>query len=243
MGSRPGPQVATTTRRRRTSALLPCLILAFVGACDRTNSATEPATTQLAPTPTQPPLVAPAITPELASPPLVAAAWSVRYDPTYVRIAYPGGDVAPDRGVCTDVVIRAFRSGGLDLQRAVHEDMRAHFRLYPQLWGATATDRNIDHRRVPNLRRWFERQGWEKPVTSEEGKYMAGDIVTWQLSTGVPHIGIVSDRRTRDGRPLVLHNIGQGTREEDALFAHALTGHYRPQTQYAQASVPDPQTR
>lgn len=153
---------------------------------------------------------------------------TLRYDPAYVRLPYPGGDVAEDRGVCTDVVIRALRAEGLDLQKAVHEDMRAHFALYPQRWGLRTPDRNIDHRRVPNLQVWFERQGWSLQVSRRAADYRPGDLVTWMLPGNLPHIGIVSDRRSRDGTALILHNIGRGTREEDILFAYAVTGHYRP---------------
>ncbi|QCW27453.1 DUF1287 domain-containing protein [Lysobacter enzymogenes] len=180
--------------------------------------------------------------PAKPSPPLVAAARAqvgvVRlYDPAYVRLGYPGGDVAPDRGVCTDVVIRALRVQGLDLQQRVHEDMRANFAAYPSLWRASATDRSIDHRRVPNLRRWFERQGWSLPVSADAADYRAGDVVTWDLSRGQTHIGIVSDRRSWDRRrPLILHNIARGTQEEDVLFAYAVTGRYRPQLPPAVAS-------
>lgn len=178
---------------------------------------------------------APSSEPAAPSPPLVAAARAqvgvVRlYDPAYVPLSYPGGDVAPDRGVCTDVVIRALRVQGLDLQRSVHEDMRANFAAYPALWRASSTDRSIDHRRVPNLRRWFERQGWSLPVSANAGDYRAGDVVTWDLGRGQTHIGIVSDRRSWDRqRPLILHNIARGTREEDVLFAYTVTGRYRPQ--------------
>ena len=178
---------------------------------------------------------APSAEPTQPSPPLVAAARAqvgvVRlYDPAYVQLSYPGGDVAPDRGVCTDVVIRALRVQGLDLQRSVHEDMRANFAAYPALWRATATDRSIDHRRVPNLRRWFERQGWSQPVSADAADYRAGDVVTWDLGRGQTHIGIVSDRRSWDRRrPLILHNIARGTQEEDVLFAYTVTGRYRPQ--------------
>jgi hypothetical protein len=140
---------------------------------------------------------------------------------------YPGGDVPQDRGVCTDVVIRALRSEGLDLQQVVHEDMRNHFTDYPALWGLRGPDRNIDHRRVPNLRRWFERQGWSLPASEHATDYLPGDLVTWRLDSGVPHIGIVSERRSTDGTPRIIHNIGQGTREDDILFDHTITGHYR----------------
>lgn len=154
---------------------------------------------------------------------------TVSYDPAYVRLSYPGGDVPASRGVCTDVVIRALRTQRIDLQQRVHEDMRAHFAKYPQTWGLRGPDRNIDHRRVPNLQTWFDRQGWSLPATSRAADYRAGDLVTWMLPGNLPHIGIVSDRRTTaGGTPLIIHNIGRGTREEDILFDHKITGHYRP---------------
>lgn len=151
------------------------------------------------------------------------------YDPSYVSLAYPGGDVPADRGVCSDVVVRALRAAGLDLQKAVHDDMRGNFAAYLAIWGLKRADPNIDHRRVPNLARWFERQGTAKPVTRQASDYRPGDIVAWRLVNGLAHIGVVSDRRASDGsgRHLVIHNIGQGTREEDVLFAWRQTGHYR----------------
>jgi uncharacterized protein YijF (DUF1287 family) len=151
---------------------------------------------------------------------------TVRYDAAYARLDYPSGDVPADRGVCTDVVIRAFRALGVDLQQRVHQDMRRHFAAYPALWGLKAPDRNIDHRRVPNLAAYFTRQGTKLPATSDPDDYLPGDIVTWSVPPGLPHIGLISDRRS-DGRPLVVHNIGAGTRVEDALFAFPITGHWR----------------
>lgn len=168
------------------------------------------------------------------SPPLVAAArrqvgQTVRYDPAYTVLDYPGGDVALDRGVCTDVIVRALRSQGLDLQQRIHEDMRGHFSAYPPLWGLSRPDRNIDHRRVPNLMRWLERQGWQPPISTRPTDFAAGDIVAWKLSgSGLLHVGIVSDRQRHDGTPLILHNIARGAQEEDLLFQHAIIGHYRP---------------
>jgi uncharacterized protein len=151
------------------------------------------------------------------------------YDPAYVELGYPGGDVAADRGVCTDVIVRALRASGLDLQHSIHQDMRGNFAAYPQQWGLKRPNRSIDHRRVPNQMRWFQRQGWSLPITARAADYRAGDIVAWKLAgSGLLHIGIVSDRRTRDGVPLILHNIGRGTQEEDLLFAHTIIGHYRP---------------
>lgn len=154
---------------------------------------------------------------------------TVGYDPAYTRIAYPGGDVPESRGVCTDVVIRALRSQRIDLQQRVHEDMRAHFATYPQKWGLRGPDSNIDHRRVPNLQTWFARQGWSVAVSDRAEDYRAGDLVTWMLPGNLPHIGIVSERKTLlRGVPLIIHNIGRGAREEDILFDHKITGHYRP---------------
>lgn len=149
------------------------------------------------------------------------------YDPAYVAIAYPGGDVPDDRGVCTDVVIRAYRSLGIDLQVEVHEDMKANFARYPKLWGLDRTDRNIDHRRVPNLETFFQRQGAALPVSEHAAAYRPGDLVTWRLPGNLPHIGIVSDRVSADGTPLILHNIGAGTVEDDILFSYPVSAHFR----------------
>jgi len=167
-------------------------------------------------------------------PDLIAAARAqvgvtVLYDPSYQSLGFPGGDVAPDRGVCTDVVIRALRSGwGIDLQLAVHHDMQAHFAAYPAWWGLSRTDRNIDHRRVPNLQTLFTRAGAAQAVSARAEDYLPGDVVTWLLPGDLAHIGIVSDQRSSDGlRPLVLHNIGAGAQEEDRLFDFPITGHYR----------------
>ena len=152
-----------------------------------------------------------------------------RYDPAYVGLDYPGGDVPMDRGVCTDVVVRALRTQGLDLQQVIHEDMRAHFQDYPQQWGLKRANPNIDHRRVPNQMRWFERQQWSRAISTQPDDYAAGDIVAWKLTgSGLLHIGIVSDRKSRDGVPLIVHNIGSGTQENDLLFKHTIIGHYRP---------------
>ena len=148
------------------------------------------------------------------------------YDGSYRRLAYPGGDAPLDRGVCTDVVVRAYRRLGIDLQRLVHEDMRRAWAAYPKLWGLTRPDRNIDHRRVPNLAIFFSRRGRSLPVTSAPQDYPPGHLVTWRLPSGVPHIGIVSDRRSEAGVPLVIHNIGRGAVEEDILLRFTVTGHY-----------------
>lgn len=153
---------------------------------------------------------------------------TVHYDPAYVRLAYPGGDVPVERGVCTDVVVRALRAVGVDLQRLVHEDMKSAFAAYPPLWKLRGTDRNIDHRRVPNLERFFTRKGKSVAVSTQASDYLPGDIVSWRLPNGLAHIGVVSSRRSADGlRPLAVHNIGLGAREEDVLFAWRQVGHYR----------------
>jgi uncharacterized protein YijF (DUF1287 family) len=152
---------------------------------------------------------------------------TVRYDSSYVKLPYPNGDVPLDRGVCSDVVIRAYRQAGVDLQALVHEDMLKAWGAYPRLWGLSRPDTNIDHRRVPNLVVFFSRHGEVLTRSREAAAFRAGDIVTWQLPSGVPHIGIVSDKVSRWGAPLVIHNIGAGAVEEDALFVFKLTGHYR----------------
>lgn len=151
------------------------------------------------------------------------------YDPGYVQIAYPGGDVPRDRGVCTDVVIRAYRDGlNIDLQKLVHEDMRKNFAVYPANWGLKRPDRNIDHRRVPNLMTFFRRKGVDLPVTEDAFSYLAGDLVTMMLPGNLPHIAIVSDKTAEGGeRPLLIHNIGRGTQEEDVFSAFRHTGHFR----------------
>ncbi|MEJ2155140.1 MAG: DUF1287 domain-containing protein [Desulfobacteraceae bacterium] len=153
---------------------------------------------------------------------------SVVYDGRYVTIAYPMGDVPNDRGVCTDVIIRAYRKVGIDLQVEVHRDMKANFQHYPKIWRLTGPDSNIDHRRVPNLQVFFQRKGKQLPVSDRAEAYRPGDLVTWMLPGNLPHIGIVVDRKSRDGkRFMIVHNIGRGPRMEDGLFDFPITGHYR----------------
>ena len=164
---------------------------------------------------------------------LVSAARSqigvtVRYVPSYQKLAYPNGDVPREQGVCVDVVIRAMRDAKRgDLQQLVHEDMKAHFDAYPKNWGLKTTDRNIDHRRVPNLQCFFKRKGWALSVTKKASDYQPGDFVTCLVAGRLPHIMVVSDRKATDGTPLVIHNIGSGTQEENRLFVYPLTGHFR----------------
>ena len=146
------------------------------------------------------------------------------YDPAYTQLKYPMGDVPLVKGVCTDVVIRALRHQGIDLQQRIHEDMKANFKHYPQKWGLKGTDKNIDHRRVPNIMTYFQRQAY----AVKDQNYRAGDIVTWDLGKGLVHIGIVSDKTTLISKtPLIIHNIGQGTQENDILHQYKITGHYR----------------
>ncbi|NNJ90908.1 MAG: DUF1287 domain-containing protein [Gammaproteobacteria bacterium] len=155
---------------------------------------------------------------------------NVRYDGSYLAISYPGGDVPDDIGVCTDVVIRSYRRLGIDLQKLVHEDMLSSFDDYPsrRIWGLERTDSNIDHRRVPNLQRFFSRHGRSLEVSSRSDNYLPGDLVTWMLPGNLPHIGIVTDRKFSDGQtPLIVHNIGAGPKLENILFRYEITGHYR----------------
>jgi len=159
---------------------------------------------------------------------IAQAGVTTSYDPSYVAIAYPGGDVPEQTGVCSDVVVRAFRKAGLDLQKEVHEDMKAARSDYPTKWGATSLDANIDHRRVLNLMAYFRRQGKSLPVSYSATDYQPGDIVAWDLTSGIDHIGIVTNMLSDSGdRYLIVHNIGAGTRVEDVLFDWTIKGHYR----------------
>lgn len=153
---------------------------------------------------------------------------TVAYIPAYVVLPYPGGDVPLAGGVCTDVVIRAFRKAGIDLQKAVHEDMQRAFSNYPRLWNLARPDPNIDHRRVPNLMTFFKRRGKALPVTHDPADYQPGDIVAWRIPDGRPHIGLVAPEPGSDpARRQIIHNIGQGARREDRLFDFEIIGHYR----------------
>jgi len=210
------------------------VILLLVGLAGLANCSTktqDKATTKPASQPaTRSTSDAPAVDAEHA---IVAAARNqigktLSYDPSYTTLSYPNGDVPIEKGVCTDVVIRALRSAlRMDLQRLVHEDMKVAFDKYPQQWGLKSPDSNIDHRRVPNLRRFFERQGWSLPVTQKNEDYLPGDLVTCTVAGKLPHIMVVSGRKSIDGMPLVIHNIGRGVQEEPRLFEFPLTGHYR----------------
>ena len=164
----------------------------------------------------------------LADSTLVLTKQRVRYDPSYVQIPYPYGDVPANTGVCTDVIIRAYRKMGIDLQKVVHEDMKANFDKYPKNWGLRAPNTNIDHRRVPNLMTFFSRHGTVKKKTTDPQDYLPGDIVCWDLEKGIKHIGIVVNKKSADGkRYMIVHNIGGGQVLEDCLFLFTIIGHYR----------------
>lgn len=151
----------------------------------------------------------------------------VVYDPSYYSISYPNGDVPKGKGVCTDVIIRAYRKLNIDLQKEVHEDMKANFNSYPKIWGLKTTDKNIDHRRVPNLMVFFEKFGESKVISKNPEDYQPGDIVCWNLGGATSHIGLVSNKKSNDGvRYLIVHNIGSGQVLEDCLFSYKIIGHY-----------------
>jgi len=152
----------------------------------------------------------------------------VTYDPSYFSIKYPNGDVPSDKGVCTDVIIRAYRKLDIDLQKEVHVDMKTNFSKYPKIWGLKTTDKNIDHRRVPNLMTYFKRKDASKAITKNANDYKPGDIVAWNLGGAITHIGIVVNKKSSDGlRHLIVHNIGAGQVLEDCLFKFKIIGHYR----------------
>jgi len=172
-------------------------------------------------------------TPAFADEALVAAAQdrlkqSITFNGAYLELDYPGGDVPANIGVCTDVIIRSYRAAfGFDFQKAVHEDMKANFSAYPNNWGLRRTDRNIDHRRVPNLETYLKRQGASLGTSRKASDFKPGDIVSWRLGGSLPHIGIISDKKAADGTPLIIHNVGVGPQEEDVLFLYKMNGHFR----------------
>jgi|UniRef100_UPI0037842865 uncharacterized protein YijF (DUF1287 family) len=152
---------------------------------------------------------------------------TVRYEPAYVRLDYPNGDVPADTGVCTDEIVRSYRALGFDLQKLVHEDMKRAFAAYPKIWGLKSTDKNIDHRRVPNLQTFFKRRGASLPVTQNAADYKPGDLITCTVPPHLPHIAIVVPAPDGGTTPWIVHNIGQGPKCENRLFEFPLTGHYR----------------
>jgi len=154
----------------------------------------------------------------------------VTYDGSYLSISYPNGDIPENIGVCTDVIIRAYRKLGTDLQKLVHEDMAENFSLYPskRIWALNSTDKNIDHRRVPNLQTFFKRHGETLKISTNNADYSTGDIVTWLLPGNLPHIGMVVDQiNSKTGNPMIVHNIGLGPKLDDMIFDYKITGHYR----------------
>jgi len=153
---------------------------------------------------------------------------NVIYDPSYFSIDYPNGDIPKGKGVCTDVIIRAYRKLGIDLQKEVHEDMKKNFNLYPKIWGLNKTDKNIDHRRVPNLMTFFSRKGIVKSITKKPANYVPGDVICWNLGGAITHTGIVVHKKSKDNkRFLIVHNIGAGQVLQDCLFNFKIIGHYR----------------
>lgn len=152
---------------------------------------------------------------------------NVVYTPNYVSLKYPNGDVPAKTGVCSDVVIRAYRKLGIDLQKEVHEDMKANFSKYPTKWGLKKTDTNIDHRRVPNLEVFFERKGKKLEVSDNPNDYKTGEIVTWMINGKLPHIGIITHKKSIDGNPMIVHNVGSGQVAEDCLFSWEIVGHFK----------------
>jgi uncharacterized protein YijF (DUF1287 family) len=155
---------------------------------------------------------------------------NVIYTPDYVKLKYPNGDVPAKTGVCTDVIIRAYRKLNIDLQKEVHEDMAANFTKYPNLkkWGLKTTDKNIDHRRVPNLEVFFGRKGKTLSITQNANDYKTGEIVTWMIHDKLPHIGIITHLKSEDGkRNLIVHNVGNGQVLEDCLFSYTIVGHFQ----------------
>ena len=212
-----------------------CVLLLACGACGipRTDAPRKGQTgntsrTSPTPQPTVKPVYESPVLERLVAAAIERTTHEVEYDATYYKLDYPNGDVPAEKGVCTDEVIRSYRALGIDLQKEVHEDMQANFSRYPTKFGLTTTDTNIDHRRVPNLRVFFERKGKSLPVTDKATDYKPGDIVTWDLNVSQTHIGIVVDvPSATPGRYMILHNIGQGPEIEDVLFAWKITGHYR----------------
>jgi uncharacterized protein YijF (DUF1287 family) len=207
-----------------------CLLLLSAVSCQQSTPVGRLTAVAPAPSPVAKPLPA-SVSPQLKQ--FVEAAIeqskvTTGYDPSWVKIDYPNGDVPSDTGVCSDVIVRAFRKAGIDLQKEVHEDMTRAWSEYPRKWGARGTDTSIDHRRVLNLTTYFDRQRKSLPVTDERADYLPGDVVAWELSPGVEHIGVLTNLSSEpDKHYLIVHNIGAGARVEDVLLAWKIIGHYR----------------
>jgi uncharacterized protein len=221
--------VSTSDFTRRLLTLTACLLLASAGGCRQVRQAAIGGDVAVPVKTTKPlPTGASAQLKQLIAGAVAQSEITTGYDPAYVGIAYPNGDVAPETGVCSDVVVRAFRKAGIDLQKEVHEDMKVAWAEYPKKWGAAGTDSNIDHRRVLNLNTYFTRQRKSLPISMNRADYLPGDIVAWELSDGVEHIGMMTDRWSMpDEHCLVIHNIGAGAQFEDVLFNWKIIGHYR----------------
>lgn len=211
------------------TCLLACLHVYLLAGCQPFRS--SPRVVELSPPQLQAAIqVKPDSTPleKANSAAIEQTTYTKTYDPSYAKLGYPNGDVPKETGVCADVVVRAFRAGGIDLQKELHEDMAKSFSRYPKKWGARRPDKNIDHRRVPNLMTWFDRQGKAQPMTKEQKDYLPGDVVAWELGSGLLHIGMISKIKVEGAeRYAVVHNIGAGARLEDVLFAWKIIGHYR----------------
>lgn len=211
-------------------ALLFALAILGLASCQRQISLVTKTSTGIPEHPILKPLPenAPPQLKQLIDGAVAQAGVTTGYDPSYVSIGYPGGDVSPQTGVCSDVVIRSFRKAGVDLQKEVHEDMVSAWSEYPKRWGLTRPDANIDHRRVPNLMTYFKRNGIALPITNNSQDYLPGDVIAWDLGNGVDHIGIVTNIWSLDQqRCLIIHNIGAGARVEDVMFDWSIKGHYR----------------
>lgn len=152
---------------------------------------------------------------------------SIAYDPTYYKLTYPNGDIPSNKGVCTDVIIRSYRKLGIDLQKKVHEDMVKNFSIYPKKWGLKKPDTNIDHRRVPNLEVFFTRSGKKLKISQNKNDYKTGEIITWMINNKLPHIGIITHKKSSNGNPLIVQNVGGGQVLEDCLFNYAIVGHFK----------------
>jgi uncharacterized protein YijF (DUF1287 family) len=220
-----------TRKSNRGGRLAILLVLLAIVGCQRHSSSSGSSSEPRVPPRSNEWPLSPGASPQLK--PFLASAVeqtkiTTGYDPAYVKIDYPGGDVPPETGVCSDVIVRAFRKAGIDLQKEVHEDMNVAWSVYPRRWGNAGPDSNIDHRRVLNLMTFFQRKGKAQPMTANRHEYLPGDIVAWDLGGGVPHIGIVSNLAPESTKNfLIIHNIGAGTRAEDVLFNWKITGHYR----------------
>ena len=223
------PSKLRTVRQRLLILASICLLTIVAGSCQRLNVVGRSATAVPPSSVTRP-------LPQKASPQLKQfiegaveqSKVTTGYDPSYVKLDYPNGDVPSDTGVCSDVVVRAFRKAGIDLQKDVHEDMKVAWSEYPKRWGARGTDTNIDHRRVLNLAKYFDRKGKSLSITENRADYLPGDVVAWELSDGVEHIGILTNLSSEpDQHYLVIHNIGAGARVEDVLLGWKIIGHYR----------------